>query len=223
MSSENSANLIGRIKEKLIESKENWAREGRLLTGKEADPRQERLPPGQRRVENWPVLDLGIQPDIGAQTFRLDIDGAVANPLSLSYEDLMALPQHESVSDIHCVTQWSRYDNHWQGVAARTLLDLVRPRSDARHVIFHSYDGYTTNIRLDQFAEPEVLLAHSWEGRPLERAHGGPLRVVVPRLYFWKSAKWIRRIELTSVDRPGFWEVRGYHNNADPWREERYG
>jgi DMSO/TMAO reductase YedYZ molybdopterin-dependent catalytic subunit len=223
MSSENGANLIGRIKEKLIENKEHWAREGRLLTGKTGDPRQHRLPPGQRRVENWPVLDLGIQPDVSAKTFRLDIDGAVANPLSLSYEDLMALPQQDSVSDIHCVTQWSRYDNQWQGVAARTLLELVRPHSDARHVIFHSYDGYTTNIRLDQFAEPDVLLAHSWEGRPLERPHGGPFRVVIPRLYFWKSAKWIRRIELTAVDRPGFWEVRGYHNNADPWREERYG
>ncbi len=207
---------------KLINAKRAWARQGRLLTGTTADPARDRLPPGQKLVRDWPVLDLGAEPDVTAQRFRLDIDGAVAHPISLTLDEFMALPQQASISDIHCVTQWSRYDNHWQGVAARTLLDLVQPREEARHLVFHSYDGYATNVRLDQFDQPDVFLVHSWEGKPLDRAHGGPVRVLMPRLYFWKSAKWIQRIELSAADRPGFWERNGYHNNADPWLEQRY-
>jgi len=213
--------LQGRIKEKLVKRKQEWAREGRLLTGISAQPAQ-RLPPGQRLVSDWPVLDLGVQPDVPLTHFRLDLDGAVENKASLSWEEFLALPQAESVSDIHCVTQWSRYDNQWKGVAADTLVSLVRPAADAQHVIFHAHDGYTTNVRLDQFDQPDVFLVCQWQGKPIPRQHGGPLRVLVPRLYFWKSAKWIRRIEFARADRPGFWEVRGYHNNADPWREERY-
>jgi DMSO/TMAO reductase YedYZ molybdopterin-dependent catalytic subunit len=214
--------LFGRIKEKLIERKQEWAREGRLLTGASAPPEQ-RLPPGQRLVNDWPVLDLGVQPDVPPSRFRLDLDGAVENKASLSWEEFLALAQVESVSDIHCVTQWSRYDNHWKGVAARTLVALVRPAAEARHVVFHSHDGYTSNVRLDQFDQPDVFLVHRWEGMPIPRQHGGPLRILIPRLYFWKSAKWIRRIEFAVADRLGFWEVRGYHNNADPRLEERYG
>jgi DMSO/TMAO reductase YedYZ molybdopterin-dependent catalytic subunit len=209
-------------REKLISRKQDWAREGRLLTGTTADPQAERLPPGQRLVRDWPVLDLGIQPDVTAQKFRLDVDGAVQRPLSLSLEQFMALPQGENVSDMHCVTQWSRYDNAWKGVAARTLLELAQPKSTANHVIFHAHDGYTTNVRLDQFDQPDVFLVHRWEGQPISRQHGGPVRVLIPRLFLWKSAKWVRRIELRTTDRPGFWETRGYHNNADPWLEERY-
>lgn len=210
-------------REKLIARKQDWARDGRLLTGTTADPGRVRLPPGQRRVADWPVLDLGIQPEVTADKFRLDVDGAVENPLSLTLEAFMALPQAESVSDMHCVTQWSNYDNHWRGVAAHALLDLAQPRAAARHVIFHAHDGYTTNVRLDQFDQPDVFLVHNWNGRPISRQHGGPVRVLIPRLYLWKSAKWVRRIELAANDRPGFWETRGYHNNADPWAEERYG
>ncbi|HET6181989.1 MAG TPA: sulfite oxidase-like oxidoreductase [Acetobacteraceae bacterium] len=207
---------------KLVEAKRRWARDGRLLTGEHADPARDRLPPGQVLVRDWPVLDLGVQPNVNEAKFRLDIDGAVRRPLSLRLDEFMALPQTEIVSDIHCVTQWSRYDNRWTGVAARTLLALVEPKDEARHVVFHSHDGYTTNIRLDQFDQPDVLLAHSWSGAPLTREHGGPVRPVIPRLYFWKSAKWIRRVEIAIADRPGFWEQRGYHNNGDPWAEERY-
>ena len=214
--------LDGAIKDKLIEVKQGWARDGRLLTGTTADPDQDRLPPGQRLVRDWPVLDLGVQPNVTAEKFRLDIDGAVETPLHLTLEAFLALPQADSTSDMHCVTQWSRYDNHWRGVAARTLLDLARPRPEARHVIFHAHDGYTTNVRLDQFDQPDVFLVHLWDGAPIPRQHGGPVRVLIPRLYLWKSAKWVRRIELAAQDRPGFWEVRGYHNNADPWLEERY-
>jgi DMSO/TMAO reductase YedYZ molybdopterin-dependent catalytic subunit len=212
----------GRIRDKLIEAKQDWAREGRLLTGITADPARDRLPPGQTLVRDWPVLDLGIQPNVPPEKFRLDLDGALENRTSLSLDDFMALPQAESVSDIHCVTQWSRYDNRWKGVAARTLLDLVRPMPEVRHVVFHSHDGYTTNVRLDQFDQPDVLLVHEWEGKPITRQHGGPVRVLMPRLYLWKSAKWVRRIQFTISDRPGFWELRGYHNNGDPWTEERY-
>ena len=211
------------IKQKLVASKEKWARDGRLLTGTVADPARDRLPPGQRLVRDWPVLDLGVEPNVTPERFRLDVDGMVEAPLHLTFDDFMALPQTDSVSDIHCVTQWSRYDNHWQGVAARTLLELVRPKAEARHVVFHAHDGYTTNVRLDQFDQPDVFLVHRWEGKPIARQHGGPVRVLIPRLYFWKSAKWLRRIEVIGQDRPGFWEVRGYHNNADPWQEERYG
>lgn len=220
---ESEVTYWGRIKEKLIERKQDWAREGRLLTGTEADPGTQRLPPGQRVVKDWPVLDLGVLPEIPLARFRLEVVGAVAQPLSLSWEELMALPQESSVADIHCVTQWSRFENHWLGIAAGTILKLARPEASARHVIFHSYDGYTTNIRLEQFDQPDVFLVHQWEGKPIPLQHGGPLRMLVPRLYFWKSAKWLQRIEFVPEDRPGFWEVRGYHNNGDPWREERYG
>jgi DMSO/TMAO reductase YedYZ molybdopterin-dependent catalytic subunit len=134
----------------------------------------------------------------------------------------MDLPQIESTSDMHCVTQWSRYDNAWKGVAAQTLLALAQPHPDAKHVVFHAHDNYTTNVRLDQFDQPDVFLVHEWEGKPIDRRHGGPVRVLIPRLYLWKSAKWVRRIEFRTDDQPGFWETRGYHNNADPWDEERY-
>ena len=211
------------VNEKLIAAKRAWARAGRLLTGTTGDPERDRLPPGQKLVRDWPVLDLGAEPEVTPQRFRLDIDGAVQRPIGLTLDEFMELPQQDSVSDIHCVTQWSRYDNRWRGVAAHTLFEIVQPRDEAQHVIFHSYDGYATNVRLDQFDQPDVFLVHSWDGKPLERAHGGPVRVLMPRLYFWKSAKWIRRIEFSAADKPGFWERNGYHNNADPWLEERYG
>lgn len=214
--------LVGKVKDKLISAKEKWAREGRLLTGKTALPQEQRLPPGQRLVRDWPVLDLGIQPAIAREQWSLGIDGLVENPLRWDWSDFIDQPQVEDISDIHCVTAWSRYDNRWGGVSARHVLDLVRPRPEASHLIFHSYDGYTTNVTLEMFAAPDVLLAHSWEGEPLTREHGGPVRIIMPQFYFWKSAKWLRRIEFVGADRPGFWEVRGYHNVGDPWNEERY-
>jgi DMSO/TMAO reductase YedYZ molybdopterin-dependent catalytic subunit len=209
--------------EKLAAAKQAWARAGRLLTGKTDPDKEMRLPPGQRLVTNWPVLDLGVQPHVPTDSWTLDIDGAVANPVSLDWAQFMALPQAEDQSDIHCVTQWSRYDNRWQGVKTSVLLALVQPRPEAAHVILHSHDGYTTNLLLEHFAEEDCLVAHSHDGVPLTREHGAPARVIVPRYYFWKSAKWIKRIEIAAVDRPGFWEVRGYHNVGDPWLEERYG
>jgi DMSO/TMAO reductase YedYZ molybdopterin-dependent catalytic subunit len=209
--------------EKLAAAKQAWARAGRLLTGKTDPDKEMRLPPGQRLVTNWPVLDLGVQPHVPTDSWTLEIDGAVANPVSLDWAQFLALPQAEDQSDIHCVTQWSRYDNRWQGVKTATLLAMAQPRPEAAHVILHSHDGYTTNLHLEHFAEEDCLVAHSHDGVPLTREHGAPARVIVPRYYFWKSAKWIKRIEIVAVDRPGFWEVRGYHNVGDPWLEERYG
>ncbi|HLB07754.1 MAG TPA: sulfite oxidase-like oxidoreductase [Alphaproteobacteria bacterium] len=213
----------GMLKEKLIRAKERWAREGRLLTGKAGDPERERIPPGQREVRDFPVLDLGVVPRVRPETWRLDIGGHVERPLSWSWAEFKAQPQVEIVSDIHCVTAWSRLDNRWAGVAARHMIESAKPKPDSRHVILHSLDGYTTNVPLPVFAGEDVLLAHAWEGEPLAPEHGGPVRVVIPRLYFWKSAKWLARIEFVAQDAPGFWEVRGYHNEGDPWQEERYG
>lgn len=211
------------FKDKLVATKQAWARAGRLLTGTTADPETDRLPPGQRLVENWPVLDLGIQPDVPTADWRLTIDGAVENPVAWDWAAFTAQPQVEDVSDIHCVTQWSRYDNRWTGVSTRHLVALVRPRPEAGHVILHSYDGYTTNVSLAAFGDADCLIAHSHDGAPISREHGGPARLIIPRYYLWKSAKWIKRIEFAAADRPGFWETRGYHNVGDPWLEQRYG
>lgn len=215
--------LLDRARQKLVETKQKWAGEGRLLTGGSADPSTQRLPPGQREVKNWPVLDLGIQPEIPAAKWRLDIVGAIENPISWGWAEFRAQPQVQIQSDIHCVTAWSRFENHWEGVSTRHLIDLVKPRADAKFVIQHSYDGYTTNVPLDDFAGEDVLLACRWEGQPIARVHGGPVRLVLPKLYFWKSAKWLTRLEFSTTDKPGFWEVRGYHGRGDPWAEERYG
>jgi DMSO/TMAO reductase YedYZ molybdopterin-dependent catalytic subunit len=215
--------LIGQIKDKLIRTKEEWARDGRLLTGHSDEAHRDRLPPGQKEVKNWPVLDLGVQPDVKPQNWRLQVVGLVENPIVWTLDEFLAQPQEEFVSDIHCVTQWSRYDNHWRGVSARRIVELAKPKPEARHVLFRSYDGYTTNVKREVFEEDTVLLALSWEGKPLAREHGGPVRVVIPNWYFWKSPKWVTRIEFAADDQPGFWEVRGYHNEGDPWKEERYG
>jgi DMSO/TMAO reductase YedYZ molybdopterin-dependent catalytic subunit len=207
---------------KLTRTKRGWAQEGRFLTGKTARPESERLPPGQHLVRDWPVLDLGEQPKIALADWRLTIDGVVEHPTMWTWEAFFSQPETESVSDIHCVTTWSRYDNRWTGVATRDLLDAVAPKPEARFVMLHSYDEYTTNLTLEDFASPDVLLAHSWEGTPLTREHGGPVRLIVPHLYFWKSAKWLQRIEFRSHDERGLWEANGYHNRGDPWQEQRY-
>lgn len=211
--------LLGKLKDKLVQTKQAWAREGRALTGA---PGQARLPPGQRETMDWPVLDLGVQPDLNETEWSLSVAGAIENPLRWSWNDFLAQPQTESISDIHCVTTWSRYDNKWKGVSARHLLALVKPRPSARFIMFRSFDGYTTNVPLARFADDDVLLAHSWQGEKLSREHGGPVRVIIPKLYFWKSAKWLRAITFMDKDSPGYWELRGYHDEGDPWSEQRY-
>lgn len=210
------------VKAKLVTVKQAWAHAGRLLTGTTDPDHAMRLPPGQRLVSNWPVLDLGIQPDVPIADWQLTVDGAVVNPIVWDWAALMAQPVFENVSDIHCVTQWSKYDNRWTGVSTKYLLAVVQPVTHATHVILHGYDGYATNVRLDHFADDDCLLAYRHDGASISREHGGPVRAILPRWYLWKSAKWLKRIEFAVDDNKGFWEVRGYHNEGDPWTEQRY-
>ena len=207
---------------KLTRTKEKWAREGRFLTGRITRPEDQRLPPGQHLTKDWPVLDLGVLPPVSRERWRLDVYGAIEQPLFWTFAEFAEQKQDQFTSDIHCVTTWSRYDNEWEGLATRELLATCRPRDDARFVVLHCYDGYTTNLALEDFAAEDALLAHSWSGQKLSDEHGGPVRLVVPHLYFWKSAKWLQAIEFVTDDAPGFWEDRGYHNRGDPWAEQRY-
>lgn len=216
------------IKDKLIATKQLWAQEGRLLTGRPIDSKrahreEDRLPPGQRKTTDWPVLDLGVKPNIPLDRWRLRVDGLVEQPMRLDWAAFQALPQTDLTSDVHCVTAWSRFDNRWRGVAVRNLLAHVQPKPEARFVTLHSTDTYTTNLPLEEFAVEDALLATHWNDAPLTLEHGGPMRAVVPQLYFWKSAKWVTRIAFHAEDKPGFWEERGYHNHGDPWTEQRYG
>jgi DMSO/TMAO reductase YedYZ molybdopterin-dependent catalytic subunit len=188
-----------------------------------------RLPIGQHEVKNWPVLDLGEQPHVALKDWKLEVSGLVAHPLTLKWDDFLALPQVEDVSDFHCVTTWSRFDNHWKGVRFRTIAELAVPLPDAAYVLCTSYDfapgtyiPYTTNLPLARATEDDVLLVHTWEGVPLPPEHGGPCRMITPKLYAWKGAKWIRKIEFLADDRRGFWEERGYSNTAEPWFNDRY-
>ncbi|HEX2833120.1 MAG TPA: molybdopterin-dependent oxidoreductase [Thermoanaerobaculia bacterium] len=187
------------------------------------------VPVEQRVVTNWPVLDLGDHPDIRRQDWRLELAGLVENPVTLTWSEFMALPQVEDVSDFHCVTTWSRLENHWRGVRFKTLAELAVPREDVTHVLCTGYDRdvgsqepYTTNLPLARAVEEDVLLVHTWEGKPLPREHGGPLRMITPKLYAWKGTKWIRRIEFLDRNRRGFWERRGYSDTAEPWFNDRY-
>jgi len=188
-----------------------------------------RLPVGQRGVKNWPVLDLGDAPRVSREAWRLEVTGLVENPVTLDWAQFTALPQVEDVSDFHCVTTWSRFDNHWKGVRFRTIAELAVPREDARFVLCTGYDvapgmgiPYTTNLPLARVVEDDVLLVHEWEGRPLPSEHGGPCRMITPKLYAWKGTKWIRKIEFLAGDQRGFWELRGYSNTAEPWFNDRY-
>jgi DMSO/TMAO reductase YedYZ molybdopterin-dependent catalytic subunit len=210
-------------KERYIEAKQKWAekQKARGVTAR-AVRSSDRLPPGQKLTTGFPVLDLGVQPAIAHADWKLAIDGLVDRPTVLSWSDLAALPQVEDVSDFHCVTTWSRYDCRWGGVAFTTLYELVQPRPEAQFVYFTSYDGYSTNAPLAACLDDDVLIATSFDGAPVTREHGGPARVIIPKLYAWKGAKFVSGITFLAEDKLGFWEVRGYSNSADPWKEERY-
>jgi DMSO/TMAO reductase YedYZ molybdopterin-dependent catalytic subunit len=182
-----------------------------------------RTPPGQYLTEKWPVLHYGGIPRIDLKTWTFRLWGAVEEEVSLTWEQMMALPQGEFHNDIHCVTRWSKLDNDWEGISIHEIMKLVRPTPEATHVLVHSYGGYTTNVPLPELVQDDVLLAHRHNGADLTPDHGWPLRLVVPRLYFWKSAKWVRGFEFLAGDQPGFWEQYGYHNHGDPWTEERFG
>jgi DMSO/TMAO reductase YedYZ molybdopterin-dependent catalytic subunit len=181
-----------------------------------------RLPPGQTLVTNFPVLSYGPTPRFNPAKWDFRMMGLVERPLRFSWEEFRALPRTRQVADFHCVTTWSRYDNQWEGVKTRALAAAAGFKPDAKFVVVLCDGGYTTNLPLDEFLDDDVLLAYRHDGKDLEPDHGWPLRLVVPKLYAWKSAKWVRAIEFTARDRRGFWEVRGYHNHGDPWTEERY-
>jgi DMSO/TMAO reductase YedYZ molybdopterin-dependent catalytic subunit len=183
---------------------------------------RERLPPGQHQVTNFPVLDLGIHPPFDPAAWRLTVDGEVEQALSFTWDEFRALPRVEQVCDFHCVTTWSQYDLRWGGVALRTIVERCRPRPAARFLIQSCADGYTTNLPLAELAGPEILLADELNGQPLPLVHGGPMRLLVPHLYGWKSAKFLTGLRFASRDEPGFWEVRGYHDVGDPWSEQRF-
>ena len=180
------------------------------------------LPVGQTITIKWPVLDLGMQPDISTDSWKLIIDGEVEHPFTLSWQDFIALPQTEDTSDFHCVTTWSKLNINWKGVRLLDLAALVQPKEMATHILCYGYDDYTTNVSLEEALKPDVLLAHTVEDKPLPKEHGGPVRMITPQLYAWKGSKWINRIEFLSKNKLGFWEERGYSNTAYPWRNDRY-
>jgi len=182
-----------------------------------------RLPPGQIITRKWPVLHYGRVPTVNLAPWRFAVTGAVERPLSLSWEELLAMPRRETVCDIHCVTRWSRYDNVFEGVPVQTVLEHAGVRPEAAFALVHAEQDYTTNLPLADLDRPANLLALSYNGEPLTPEHGGPVRLLVPHLYLWKSAKWVTGLQLLQEDYPGFWEQNGYHMRGDPWREERYG
>lgn len=181
-----------------------------------------RIPPGQYLTERFPVLTYGPNPKYDLDDWSLSIDGEVENPYALRWDDLMALPQHEITVDIHCVTRWSKLDTTWVGVRVSDLLERAGVKPEGKHVMAHSDGGYTTNIALDALLDDDVMVAHTYDGKPLEHDHGAPLRLLVPKRYFWKSAKFLRRLEIMTEDKQGFWELNGYHNDADPFQEQRH-
>jgi len=183
----------------------------------------DRLPPGQALTTKWPVLHYGLVPSVDTKTWTFTVDGLVKQPLTLTYDELLALPRTTVRCDIHCVTTWSRFDNAFEGVTVRLLLERATVKPAARFCLVSAEQGFTTNLSLADLDRPENLVAFKHDGEWLTPEHGGPARLLVPHLYFWKSAKWVRGLTLLDEDVPGFWEQNGYHMRGDPWTEERYG
>jgi len=183
----------------------------------------ERLPPGQYLTEKWPVLHYGGVPRVDLSTWTLTLNGLVTSPKTLSYQEFKALPRRTVHCDIHCVTRWSLLDSDWEGVPVSEIMKLIELQPSATHVMVHGEHGYTTNLSLDDFLREDNMLVDTRNGEPIAPEHGWPVRLFVPHLYFWKSAKWLRGFEFMSSDKPGFWEQYGYHMHGDPWQEERYG
>jgi DMSO/TMAO reductase YedYZ molybdopterin-dependent catalytic subunit len=195
----------------------------RLFGDRRPDPSlADRVPPGQYLTEKFPVLHYGSVPKVDLATWDFRVYGEVDSPLRFTWEEFRALPRKQVTTDIHCVTRWSKLDTQWEGVAIQTILELAQVRPTATHVVGHAEQGYTANVPLSVLDDDDVLLADIYEGEPLTPDHGYPLRLIVPKKYFWKGPKWIRSLEFLTHDQLGFWERYGYHNDADPWREERF-
>ena len=196
----------------------------RLFGKPEKDPAiAERIPPGQYRTEKFPVLHYGSVPKTDLAKWDFKVYGEVDSPFGVTWDQFKTLPRKTVEADIHCVTRWTKLDTTWEGVPIQEVLRLAQVRPTATHVVAHSEQGYTANLPLTVLDDDDVLLADTFDGQPLEPEHGYPLRLFVPKRYFWKSAKWLRGLEFSDVDKPGFWEGYGYHNEGDPWQEERYG
>lgn len=184
--------------------------------------REERIPPGQHETSRWPVLHAGRVPDIDTSSWKFRVGGLVAEEKEYLLEKFLALPRVKVFADIHCVTSWSKLNNLWEGVSTSILKDEVEILPEAKFVMVHALGNFTTNLPLEDFFQEDVLFATHHNGQKIDQKHGGPLRLVVPQLYFWKSAKWVNGVEFMEKDRPGFWESNGYHIHGDPWTEERY-
>jgi DMSO/TMAO reductase YedYZ molybdopterin-dependent catalytic subunit len=198
-------------------------RQGRDRRAAEAGVDVTRIPPGQYYTDKWPVLQAGRVPDVDIADWRFRMFGLVEEPLELDLEALRSLGERQVVVDVHCVTRWTKLDMPWRGVPVSAVLERARPLPEARFAIAHAEQGYTANVPLEALLADDALIAYEAEGAPLTPEHGYPARLLVPSRYFWKSAKWLTGIELAAEDRPGFWEGYGYHNDADPWQEQRYG
>jgi DMSO/TMAO reductase YedYZ molybdopterin-dependent catalytic subunit len=195
----------------------------KLFGNRGVDPAvADRVPPGQYLTEKFPVLHYGSVPRTDLATWDLRVFGLVDSPLTFTWDQFRALPRKQVTTDIHCVTRWSKLDTTWEGVPIQAILELAGLRPEARFVVAHCEQGYTANLPLAVLDDDDVLLADTYAGAPLDPEHGAPLRLLVPKRYFWKSAKWLRGLEFLDADRPGFWERYGYHNEGDPWREERF-
>lgn len=185
--------------------------------------RAQRVPPGQARTRKWPVLHYGSVPHVPLSEWTLEIDGLVERPLRFTWDEFQALPRVQVFADFHCVTRWSRLSNVWEGVSTREIFSRAGVRSDAKFALPLGYDdGWATNLPLEHFLAEDALFADTHDGEPLSADHGGPVRLIIPQLYAWKSAKWVKAVELSAVDRPGLWEEGGYHDRGDPWLEERF-
>lgn len=180
------------------------------------------IPPGQHVTDGFPVLHVGDVPPIDPAAWRLRVYGQVEEPFELSFDELRAMPAAEYRGDIHCVTRWSKKNTYWIGARFTDIIARAKPYAAARYVVQHADNDYTTNLPVSVMSDDDVLVAYEFDGRPVEPIHGGPVRMLVPKKYFWKSAKWLRGIEFRDTDEKGFWEKRGYHNDADPWKEQRY-
>lgn len=184
--------------------------------------KRERVPPGQHLTDGFPVLNIERPMKFDRQKWRFITTGEVDNPLSLSWDEFLSLPSRTIVADFHCVTGWSRLDNEWEGVLGKTICDITKVKPSAKYVVMISDSGYTSNTSTDAFLRDDTILAYKWGGRDLDPKHGGPLRSVVSSIYAYKSVKWLVGLKFVKVDEPGYWEIRGYNNEADPWKEQRY-
>jgi DMSO/TMAO reductase YedYZ molybdopterin-dependent catalytic subunit len=206
----------------ILERKERWAKKMAEKAAHVLERSNDRLPPGQHLTSGFPVLDLGIQPEIPLSEWTLELSGEAENPVRLSWQQFAELPRFEDVSDFHCVTTWSKFDCRWSGIALFTLVDLVKPASSVNSLFVKGYDGYSTNVPFEPCLDDDVLIATHLDGKPLSREHGGPARMIIPKLYAWKGAKFVQSIEFRSSMIRGYWENRGYSDYGDPWRDDRF-